>query len=97
MATGRPKTPLTLTDDERIQLRSLVRSRTLPHALVARAKLVLGSAEGESNSQIAASIGPKPRLANGANVFCNIGWPDCMTSCAPDARALSKTSKLPRC
>lgn len=56
MATGRPKTPLTLTDDERIQLRSLARSRTLPHALVARAKLVLGSSEGESNSQIAARL-----------------------------------------
>jgi len=53
MITGRPKTPLGLTDDERIQLRSLARSRTLPHALVARAKLVLWSAEGESNTRIA--------------------------------------------
>ena len=53
MVTGRPKAPLTVTDDERIQLSSLARSRTLPHALVARAKLVLWSAEGESNSQIA--------------------------------------------
>ncbi len=56
MATGRPKTPLTLTDDERTQLRSLARSRTLPHALVARAKVVLWSSEGESNSQIAARL-----------------------------------------
>src|SRR6266446_2551006 len=56
MATGRPKTPLTLTDDERTQLRSFARSRTLPHALVARAKLVLWSSEGESNSQIAARL-----------------------------------------
>src|SRR5258706_1311764 len=56
MATGRPKTPLSLTDDERTQLRSLARSRTLPDALVARAKLVLCSSEGESNSQIAARL-----------------------------------------
>ena len=56
MATGRPKTPLTLTDDERTQLKSLARSRTLPHALVARAKVVLWSSEGESNSQIAARL-----------------------------------------
>jgi putative transposase len=56
MATGRPKAPLTVTDDERIQLSSLARSRTLPHALVARAKLVLWSAEGESNSQIATRL-----------------------------------------
>jgi len=56
MATGRPKTPLTLTDDEHTQLSSLARSRTLPHALVARAKLVLWSSEGETNSQIAARL-----------------------------------------
>ena len=56
MGAGRPKTPLTLADDERIQLRSLARSRTLPQALVARAKLVLWSFEGESNSQIAARL-----------------------------------------
>ena len=56
MATGRPKTPLTLTDDERTQLRSFARSRTLPHALVARAKVVLWSSEGESNSQIAVRL-----------------------------------------
>jgi len=56
MAIGRPKTPLNLTDDERSQLSSLARSRTLSHALVARAKVVLWSAEGESNSQIAARL-----------------------------------------
>lgn len=56
MTTGRPKAPLTVTDDERLQLTSLARSRTLPHALVARAKLVLWSAKGESNSQIAARL-----------------------------------------
>src|SRR5258708_19092469 len=56
MVTGRTKTPLTLTDDERTQLRSLARSRTLPHAFVARAKVVLWSSEGESNSQIAVRL-----------------------------------------
>jgi len=54
--SGRPKTPLTLTDDERIQLSNLARSRTLPHAVVARAKPVLWSSESESNSQIAARL-----------------------------------------
>jgi putative transposase len=56
MPTGRPKTTLNLTDDERDQLCSLARSRTLPSALVARARLVLWSAEGESNSEIAARL-----------------------------------------
>jgi transposase len=53
MITGRPKPTLTLTTDEHTQLRSLAGSRTLPHALVARARLVLWSADGQSNTQIA--------------------------------------------
>jgi putative transposase len=53
MITGRPKPILTLTTDEHTQLRSLAGSRTLPHALVARARLVLWSADGQSNTQIA--------------------------------------------
>jgi len=53
MITGRPKAALTLTMDEHTQLRSLAGSRTLPHALVARARLVLWSAAGQSNTQIA--------------------------------------------
>jgi len=57
MATGRPKAALTITEDEREQLSGLARSRTLPNALVARAKIVLWSAEGESNTQIAERLG----------------------------------------
>jgi len=53
MLTGRPKTPLILTREEQIQLRGFAHSRTLPHALVCRARLVLWSAEGESNTRIA--------------------------------------------
>ena len=53
MVTGRPKPALVLAEEEQTQLRSLARSRSLPHALVARARLVLWSAQGQSNSQIA--------------------------------------------
>src|SRR5271167_2998664 len=53
MITGRPKPALKVTFDEQSQLRALAASRSLPHALVARARLVLWSAEGQSNSQIA--------------------------------------------
>jgi len=53
MLTGRPKPALKLTPEEQTQLSSLAVSRTLPHALVSRAKLVLWSAEGKSNSEIA--------------------------------------------
>jgi transposase len=42
-----------VTDGERTQLFSLARSRSLPHALVTRAKVVRWSTGGESNSRIA--------------------------------------------
>jgi putative transposase len=42
-----------LSEDESVQLTSLARSRSLSHALVARAKVVLWSTEGVSNSEIA--------------------------------------------
>lgn len=53
MPIGRPKTELVLSEDERAQLSSLAGSRSLPHALVARAKVILWSAEGASNTEIA--------------------------------------------
>jgi putative transposase len=56
MATGRPKAELILSDDEREQLISLARSRALPHGIVARAKVVLWSAEGQTNSEIAGRL-----------------------------------------
>jgi putative transposase len=53
MSTGRPKAALILSEDEAAQLSSLARSRALPHAIVSRAKVVLWSADGQSNSDIA--------------------------------------------
>ena len=53
MSIGRPKSTLVLTEDERVQLSGLAGSRTLPAAIVARAKVVLWSADGESNREIA--------------------------------------------
>lgn len=44
MRTGRPKTQLVLSDEERVQLQSFARSRSLPAALSNRARLVLASA-----------------------------------------------------
>src|SRR5271165_3877693 len=56
MRTGRPVTPILLTADEETQLKSLATSRTLPHALVARAKLVLWAAQQKSNAEIAGRL-----------------------------------------
>ena len=41
MRTGRPKTTLTMSSDERAHLLAITRSRSLPAALTLRAKIVL--------------------------------------------------------
>jgi putative transposase len=56
MPIGRPKAELVLSEDERVQLSSLAGSRSLPHSLVARAKVILWSAEGASNAEIAGRL-----------------------------------------
>jgi putative transposase len=56
MRTGRPKEPLVLSDEEREQLKSFASSRSLPHGLVRRARIVLMSADGMSNTAIAARL-----------------------------------------
>jgi len=53
MPRGRALPELALSDDERSQLLSIARSRSLPHGIVRRAEIVLASADGESNKAIA--------------------------------------------
>jgi len=53
MPMGRPKAELVLAQAEREQLQSMVRSRSIPAALVARARIVLSCAAGEPNSSVA--------------------------------------------
>jgi len=53
MPVGRPKTELVLSEEECVELSSLAGLRSLPRALVARAKVVLWSAEGASDTEIA--------------------------------------------
>jgi putative transposase len=57
MRNGRPKPLLELTDTEAAQLQSFARSRSLPASLCQRARIVLASASGESNTDIAARLG----------------------------------------
>jgi putative transposase len=57
MKTGRPKAALTLTTDEVAQLQSLITSRSIPHGLGARARMILFSQEGLSNAAIAEKLG----------------------------------------
>ena len=57
MARGRPIAPIDLTPDIRRELEAMTRSRSLPHALVRRAKIVLLAANGCSNKAIAEKLG----------------------------------------
>lgn len=54
---GRPKKPLVLSERQREELESVARSRSLPHGLVRRAKIVLLSAEGLTNVAIGERVG----------------------------------------
>jgi putative transposase len=56
MRTGRPRKPIVLSDEEHEQLTSIVRSHSLPYGLVTRAKIILMTAEGIPNSEIAEKL-----------------------------------------
>lgn len=58
MTKGRPKkAEIVLSEVERNELMSIAATRSLPHGLVRRAKLILDSAEGKTNSSIAKRYG----------------------------------------
>lgn len=54
---GRPNTALMISEADSMQLRSIARSRSLLHSLVRRAQIVLLSAEGKSNREVARRCG----------------------------------------
>ena len=58
---GRPLAPFTLSESEREELRSITRSRSMPQSLATRARIVLLSADGESNTHIAERLGLSKR------------------------------------
>jgi putative transposase len=57
MAMGRPKAVLVLRPQQREQLEGLANSRSLPAGLVSRARIILLSASGKTNQQIARQLG----------------------------------------
>lgn len=55
---GRPRDrEIVLSETERRGLTELARSRSAPHGLVRRARIVLGSSDGRSNTEIARELG----------------------------------------
>ena len=59
---GRPKAPLTLTDDERAVLERWARRPKSAQALALRSKIVLACADGTANKQVAARFGVTPQM-----------------------------------
>ncbi|MGD8758372.1 MAG: IS630 family transposase [Deltaproteobacteria bacterium] len=57
MTIGRPLDPIVLSAETRAQLESMARSRSVPHGLVRRAKIILMAAGGLNNINIAQRIG----------------------------------------
>ena len=56
MPRGRKLAPLVLGDEQREQLLSWTRSTSMPHGLVLRARIVLASAEGLTNTAVAKRV-----------------------------------------
>ena len=56
MRGPKPK-PLTLSEEEKNELERLARRYTTPQQQAKRARIILGAAEGKSNSQIARELG----------------------------------------
>src|SRR5690349_9112335 len=54
---GRPNTALVISQAERKDLEAIVRSRSMPYAVVRRAQIVLQSADGASNRTVARNCG----------------------------------------
>ena len=57
MALGRPVPPVVIASSVRQQLVALSRSRSMPHPLVTRAKIILLAADGFTNTAIADKLG----------------------------------------
>ena len=64
MRTGRPKRQLTISDAERAQLSGIARSRSMPAALVLRAKIVLACESEASNQAVAAGLDLNPHTVS---------------------------------
>ena len=57
MPLGRPMPPLVLSEDDVRGLQIIANSRSMPHALVQRAQIVLACGAGETNTTIAKRMG----------------------------------------
>ena len=74
MPPGRKLTPLVLTDELREQLEAWSRSTSMPHGLVLRARIILTSAEGLTNTAVARQLGISlPTVGKWRKRFLDLG------------------------
>jgi putative transposase len=74
MITGRPKKVLILDEEARLQLAALSRSRSVPHGLVERAKIILFASESMSNTEISEHLHlSKPCVGKWRQRFLDMG------------------------
>jgi len=71
---GRPVEALTLSENERSQLESITRSRSMPHGLVRRARIILMTADGVPTTEIAEKCQvSRPTISNWRKRFRDYG------------------------
>ena len=61
MPPRRQLAPLTVTDADRTQLQGMANSTTTPHAVILHARMILASAEGLTNTDVARRVGASPQ------------------------------------
>ena len=88
---------LTLSDEERAELKSLTMRRKTAQALAMRARIVLACAEGVKTSKSPPRLGwTRPPSASGAAVSRRGGWMGSTTSRARARHERSRTRALRR-
>ncbi len=70
---GRKGIEVVVSELEREQLPSMSRSRSLPHSLVRRAKIVLMAADGHTNQEIAMHCEVRPLRSRTGKSVCRAG------------------------
>ncbi|WP_274613030.1 MULTISPECIES: helix-turn-helix domain-containing protein [Bradyrhizobium] len=75
---------LTLSDEERAELKALTTRRKTAQALALRARIVLTCAEGGQNKEVAAKLGlGRSTVGKWRRRFVERAWTGCMKSPAP--------------
>ena len=96
MPRGRKLASLTLTDEQQNQLQGMAQSATLPYALVVRARIILASAEGLTNTAVAKRVGViRTPSANGDDASARPACRGCTTKSGPDVPGPTTTTRWP--